>query len=99
MLDNIEEDSDRSLARHIARLYTSFRDYDAKAGFGVEQLRSYIKFARTLEPSISDDASSFLATSYVGMRKINGSSGKTIAATTRQLESLIRLSEAHAKIR
>ena len=30
---------------------------------------------------------------------MNGSSGKTIAATTRQLESLIRMSESHAKIR
>jgi DNA replication licensing factor MCM4 len=33
------------------------------------------------------------------MRKVNGASGKTVSATTRQLESLIRLSEAHAKMR
>lgn len=33
------------------------------------------------------------------MRKINGSAGKTVSATTRQLESLIRLSEAHARMR
>ncbi len=33
------------------------------------------------------------------MRKANGSSGKTVSATTRQLESLIRISEAHARMR
>lgn len=33
------------------------------------------------------------------MRKMNGNSGKSVSATTRQLESLIRLSEAHARMR
>lgn len=41
-----------------------------------------------------------LAECYIGMRKINGNGGKgVVAATTRQLESLIRLSEAHARMR
>ena len=42
-----------------------------------------------------------LADGYVAMRRVNGaaSAGKTISATTRQLESLVRLSEAHAKMR
>lgn len=33
------------------------------------------------------------------MRRLGRGHGKTITATTRQLESLIRLSEAHAKMR
>jgi len=40
-----------------------------------------------------------LAEEYVAMRRLGRGHGKTITATTRQLESLIRLSEAHARMR
>lgn len=36
---------------------------------------------------------------YLNLRGNGGGEGKTITATARQLESLIRLSEARAKIR
>lgn len=37
---------------------------------------------------------------YIEMRKLGSRGGKkTISATTRQLESIIRLSEAHARMR
>lgn len=62
-------------------------------------MTKYISFARTLQPTISEEAARDLANGYVSMRKVNGASGKTVSATTRQLESLIRLSEAHARMR
>ena len=40
-----------------------------------------------------------MAEEYVAMRRLGRGHGKTITATTRQLESLIRLSEAHARMR
>ncbi len=46
-----------------------------------------------------NQAATLLAEEYVAMRRLGRGHGKTITATTRQLESLIRLSEAHARMR
>ncbi|GJQ12006.1 hypothetical protein GpartN1_g3797.t1 [Galdieria partita] len=69
-------------------------------------LASYISYAREkVHPKLTDDAVQRLTKGYVEMRRMgnaskNWSGGiKTITATPRQLESLIRLSEAHAKMR
>lgn len=52
---------------------------------------------------ISEDAGAELVRSYVEMRSLGiedrSSSEKRITATTRQLESMIRLSEGHARMR
>ena len=51
---------------------------------------------------ITEEAGQELARSYVEMRKMGEdprASEKRITATTRQLESMIRLSEAHARMR
>jgi DNA replication licensing factor MCM4 len=69
----------------------------------VEFLASYISYARAnIHPQLSDSAGRELVESYIEMRKLGqdvGASEKRITATTRQLESMIRLSEAHAKMR
>ena len=59
----------------------------------------YIAFARHyIFPQISPSAENQMINKYVEMRKL-GSSRNTITASPRQLESLIRLSEALAKMR
>ncbi|OLY84373.1 DNA replication licensing factor mcm4 [Smittium mucronatum] len=74
------------------------------------KLTRYINYARqNIRPVISDEAAQVLVTSYVELRKLgrdssysNGygsSSNKRVTATTRQLESMIRMSEALAKMR
>jgi len=69
----------------------------------MDQLSAYITYARSrIQPTITEDASHELVRSYVEMRKAGEdprSSEKRITATTRQLESMIRLSEAHARMR
>ena len=62
----------------------------------------YVKYARQTTPEISEDAGQLLIELYVNMRKWgrdDGGNAKVVSATTRQLESMIRLSEAHAKMR
>lgn len=62
-------------------------------------LRDYIAYAKEhIHPKLSDEASQKLIQCYVDMRKIGSGRGQ-ISAYPRQLESLIRLSEAHAKVR
>ena len=63
-----------------------------------ELLTAYISYAKeNFTPKINNDAADALVNGYVAMRNLNGNG--TITATTRQLESLIRISEALAKMR
>ena len=60
-------------------------------------------YARSrINPAITEEASEELVRCYVTMRKAGEdprSNERRITATTRQLESMIRLSEAHARMR
>ena len=69
----------------------------------IEFLTTYISYARqNIQPVISEEASEELVRAYVALRKLGEdvrAAERRITATTRQLESMIRLSEAHAKMR
>ena len=62
-----------------------------------EVLTAYISEARKNNPKISDNVVNDLINHYLKMRESGGKN--TISATPRQLESLIRLSEARARLR
>lgn len=62
-------------------------------------LRDYIAYAKEhVHPKLGEEASQRLIQAYVDMRKVGSGRGQ-ISAYPRQLESLIRLAEAHAKVR
>lgn len=110
ILDNPNADSDRRLAKHLVSLYYP-ADTDGSGPSSAEStrytevksqqfLKEYIQFARhTLAPVISEAAVETLVQGYLSMRAMGGRGVKTISATPRQLESLIRLSQANAKMR
>ncbi|KAH9817088.1 MCM2/3/5 family-domain-containing protein [Melampsora americana] len=104
VLDKIDETSDRRLAKHLVGLY--LEDRPPTGGddiLPVQTLTSYISFARNrIHPVLTEDACSSLVRAYISMRKAgedSRTSERRITATTRQLESMIRLSEAHARMR
>lgn len=105
VLDKVDELADRRLARHLVALY--LEDTPETGGsdiLPIETLTAYISYARNhINPQITAEAGEMLAREYVNLRKAGGddprSSEKRITATTRQLESGIRLSEAHARMR
>ncbi|KAI0173407.1 cell division control protein 54 [Hypoxylon sp. FL1284] len=106
VLDRFNESNDRRLARHLLSMYLEDTPQSAHSSdeiLPVEFLTSYISYARThIHPTLSQDASQALVDAYVKMRKLGQdvrSAEKRITATTRQLESMIRLAEAHAKMR
>lgn len=62
-------------------------------------LKDYLTYAKKyVHPKIGEAAGQTLIESYVNMRKMGSGRGQ-ISAYPRQLESLIRLSEAHARMR
>ena len=92
-------EDDQRLGRHIVGLYSEQKSRANDNLIDTKLLTRYISVAKVTCPTLSNEAVDALTEGYVGLRKLNGSSGKTVSATTRQLESLIRLSEAHAKMR
>ncbi|XP_010211402.1 PREDICTED: DNA replication licensing factor MCM4 [Tinamus guttatus] len=99
MLDPRDEAYDRRLARHLVSLYYQTEEKMEEEYMDMAVLRDYIAYARTfVNPRLSEEASQALIEAYVDMRKI-GSGRGMVSAYPRQLESLIRLAEAHAKIR
>ncbi|EJU01310.1 MCM-domain-containing protein [Dacryopinax primogenitus] len=104
VLDKVDEVADRRLAKHLVGLY--LEDAPETGGtdiIPVELLTAYISYARSkIHPQITAAASEALVRAYVDLRKLGEdprSGERRITATTRQLESMIRLSEAHARMR
>ncbi|TDG47057.1 hypothetical protein AWZ03_006494 [Drosophila navojoa] len=99
VLDPQDEIFDKRLASHLVSLYYVTRHEEEDTMFDMSVLRDYIAYAREhLSPTLSDEAQQRLIQAYVDMRKVGAGRGQ-ISAYPRQLESLIRLSEAHAKVR
>merc|ERR1740131_540706 len=99
ILDPQDEQYDKKLARHLVSLYFQDAANEAEEVFAMDILRDYIKYAKqTFNPVLSDEAGQQLIENYVEMRKIGAGRGQ-VTAYPRQLESLIRLSEAHARMR
>ncbi|XP_030070031.1 DNA replication licensing factor MCM4 [Microcaecilia unicolor] len=99
MLDPQDEAYDRRLAHHLVALYYQNEEQIEEEHVDMAVLKDYIAYARTyISPKLNEEASQALIEAYVDMRKI-GSGRGMVSAYPRQLESLIRLSEAHAKVR
>ena len=98
--DDPNENVDRNLASHIVNVHMN-RDEAVEPDLSTEQLQRYIRFARTFRPVFTDEAKVFLVEKYKELRANDAQGGmgrSSYRITVRQLESLIRLSEAVAKV-
>ncbi|XP_069188391.1 DNA replication licensing factor MCM4 [Procambarus clarkii] len=99
ILDPQDELYDRRLARHLVSLYYRSEGLSEEEMLDMSILRDYLAYAREyVHPKLSEDASQRLISAYVDMRKVGSGRGQ-VTAYPRQLESLIRLAEAQAKVR
>ncbi|MDO8870890.1 MAG: minichromosome maintenance protein MCM [Methanobacteriaceae archaeon] len=95
--DKPEEEKDRSLARHILNTHKEDRMHFE---IDPELLRKYIAYARrNIHPVLTDKAMDVLEEFYVSMRNNSIDDDSPVPITARQLEAIIRLSEASAKIK
>jgi DNA replication licensing factor MCM6 len=99
VLDECNEQVDRHLAEHIVGIHRD-RDEAVTPEFSTEQLQRYIRFARTFKPEFTPEARALLVEKYKELRANDAQGGigrNSYRITVRQLESMIRLSEAIAK--
>ena len=99
ILDECNETVDRHLAEHIVKIHR-FSDEVVQPELTTEQFQRYIRFARTFKPEFTPEAKALLVEKYKELRADDAQGGigrNSYRITVRQLESMIRLSEAIAK--
>ena len=101
IVDVLDEEKDSKLASHILETHMAFNVYESEDDetLDKELLRKYISYARRyITPRLSKPASEKIKDFYVELRGKSKDAG-SVAITPRYLEGLIRLAEAHAKLR
>ncbi|KAF9426494.1 MCM DNA helicase complex subunit mcm6 [Podila epigama] len=99
VLDECDETTDYNIARHIVNVH-KLRDAALVPQYSTEQVQRYIQYARTFKPKLSPEAMRLLSEKYRDLRQLDsqGSGKNSYRITVRQLESMIRLSEALARV-
>ncbi|KAI8076810.1 MCM2/3/5 family-domain-containing protein [Halteromyces radiatus] len=99
VLDDGNEVTDYNIARHIVNVHR-LKDEFIQPEFTTEQLQNYIRYARTYKPKLTAEAAQKLASCYRDLRQgdSQGMNMNSYRITVRQLESMIRLSEAIARV-
>ncbi|PLW80865.1 AAA family ATPase [Candidatus Woesearchaeota archaeon] len=95
------KDRDGNLAGFILKLHQNINMLKGKEDIDLDLLRKYVSYAKIkCRPALTDEAIEEIQNYYVQMRNTEQEGeGASLAITPRQLEALIRLSEASAKVR
>jgi DNA replication licensing factor MCM6 len=99
VLDECDEVADYNVAKHIIDVHRC-DEAVVDPPFSQDQMLRYLRFARTLNPQITEESRRILVDCYRKLRQGDtmGRSRTAYRITVRQLESLIRLSEALARL-
>lgn len=98
ILDECDEASDYNIARHILNTHR-LQEEAFHPEFTPEQIQRYIRYARTIKPRLTEEAAAVLVERYRQLRQSDATgAGSSYRMTVRQLESMIRLSEALARL-
>lgn len=98
LVDECNEVVDYAIARKIVDLHSNIED-TVEQIYTREEVLRYITFARQFKPIINEESGALLVSNYGHLRQRESGTGKgTWRITVRQLESMVRLSEAIAKM-
>ncbi|MCJ7762975.1 minichromosome maintenance protein MCM, partial [Candidatus Bathyarchaeota archaeon] len=91
------KESDGKMSEHILELHRRGAS-PVEAQIDTELLRKYVSYAKGIKPVLSNEALKRLKDFYLAMRSASETEGSPVAITARQLESLVRISEARARV-
>ncbi|XP_060074064.1 DNA helicase MCM9-like [Ylistrum balloti] len=96
LLDTQNEDWDRVVSSFILENKDPLGDIDMKQLWGIEKMQAYLSLVKSINPQLTEDSSRVLREYYRAQR---GADDRNAARTTmRLLQSMIRLSQAHARL-
>lgn len=100
VLDEPDEANDARIARHITGVHQSAQAALHDVIYPMDKIQGYVRFARTLTPVMTAGAKRAIIAAYTQLRQSDAmnAAGSSYRVTVRQLESLIRLSEAIARL-
>jgi replicative DNA helicase Mcm len=91
------KEADGKMSRHILEMHRRGLS-PVEAQVDSELLRKYVSYAKSVKPELSDEALKRLSDFYLAMRSASESEGSPVAITARQLEALVRVAEARARV-
>ena len=91
--DKVHQTEDMAKATHVLN---SFTDGDVSSYFSDIQLMAFLNYARSLKPKLLEESKKKLLEIYEQMR--NSSNQSKMPVGVRQLEALVRMSMAYAKL-
>jgi len=100
LVDELNEITDYAVANKIVGMHANQAATAAIRPYSVEDVLRYLVFCKVFKPKMSKDAAEFVVQEYKAMRErdAQGSARSAWRITVRQLESLVRLSEACARL-
>jgi len=92
-----EKEADTRMTEHILDLHKR-GTAPAESPISPNLLRKYISYTKNIKPQLTEEALTRLKDFYLEMRSASETEGTPIAITARQLESLVRVAEARARV-
>lgn len=89
-------ETDTAIAQHVLKLH-SMQGVDTQHLIPADLLTKYLSYAKRLTPVITQEAEKKIIDHYIKMRRLSEGENMT-PVTPRQLEGIIRLSTAHARL-
>ena len=90
------KESDGKMSAHILEIHRKGLS-PIEPPISPDLLKKYITYAKGVRPTLTPEAVQRLNDFYLAMRSASESEGSPVAITARQLESLVRVAEAHAR--
>ena len=91
------KESDGKMSEHILEIHRRGAS-PVEAQVPAELMRKYVGYAKSIKPVLSTGALKRLGDFYLAMRAASETEGSPVAITARQLESLVRVAEARARV-
>ncbi|MFB6241671.1 MAG: minichromosome maintenance protein MCM [Candidatus Nanosalina sp.] len=94
--DEPDEERDAKLSSQVLKNHID--PEETKAEIEQEKLRKYVAYAQSMRPQLTEEAADKIQDFYISMRSRGGDEeGGSVPITARQLEALVRISEASAR--
>ncbi len=115
IIDRPQAERDRELAQHILKghkvgeirrrrdaglvVESEALEQPFTPEFDPDFFRKYVAYAKRIYPVMTDEAMQIIERKYLDIRKTGEAAGSSVPITPRQLEAIIRLAEASARLR